>query len=257
MSSPHPRQRDFSSYLENYLALPFEREMERYRSLRLRELVAELGGIDFLNVLDVGIGVSPVSRSLEGIPKTLTLVEPIQELLDIDRERHPLDAAERFVGTVENLPRALVPAGGFDLVLLSSVLHEAADSRTMLDSVWSVMHRGGLLVVVVPNRYSVHRILGVHLGIQDSIDSASPTEELMEQSTAYSRESLHELLSTSGFVEHSSFTHFLKPFAHAQLHQAIQTEIITADDLDACARLGRLTDEFGSEIISVSRKVES
>lgn len=257
MSSPRPKQRDFSSYLENYLALPFEREMERYRSLRLRELVAELGGIDFLNVLDVGIGVSPVSRALDGIPKTLTLVEPIQEFLDIDRERHPLDTAERFVGTVEKLPTALVPEDGFDLVLLSSVLHEASDPRTMLNSVWSLMCNGGLLIVVVPNRYSVHRILGVHLGIQESIESASPTEELMEQSAAYSRESLRELLSSCGFVENFSFTHFLKPFTHAQLYQALQTEIITADDLDACARLGRLTDEFGSEIISVSRKFQS
>lgn len=248
-------ERNFARYLNNYVELPFEREMEKYRRLRISEVVSGLGELSSFDVLDVGIGLEPVSRHLAGRPKSLTLVEPIAALLENDRNRHIGDESAHFAGTIENFPRTMVPESGFGLVLLSSVLHEAPSPSKMLESVRSVMKTNGFLVVVVPNRYSIHRILGVQLGVLESLDAPTTTEILMEQNAAYSRETLSSLLRSSGFREMKSFTHFLKPFTHSQLQSALENQLISSIDLESCARLGTLMEDFGSEIISISSKI--
>lgn len=255
MGSDSAEEKNFEDYLDEFLNLPFEREMEKFRRLKIREVVSLLGDLNGLHVLDVGIGLQPVSRALNGEPKSLTLVEPILSLLDRDRREFPDSQAVRFGGVVEDFPSAMIPEGGFGLSLLSSVLHEASDPLRMLNSVWSVMEPQAVLIVVVPNRHSIHRVLGVHLGMLDSLTSQTRTETLMQQRHAFSRETLRSMLDECGFQEEASYTHFLKPFTHLQMQSALDAGLISSEDLKVCARLGNVMEEFGSEIISVSRKL--
>jgi len=247
-------ERNFEDYLPKLLQLPFERQMEKYRRLKISEVVAGLGPLEQFRILDVGIGLHPVSRCLRGLPQSLVLVDPIESLIQEDQRRFPDSSCEYFNGTVENFPSAMVPDDGFNLVLLSSVLHEASDGSAMLQALKSIMSPEGILLVVVPNRFSIHRILGVHMGLLGSLEDRTVTENLMVQSPAYSQESLQELLDQSGFREFESVTHFFKPLTHQQFQTAIDSNQISPHDLDSYSRLGDLLDGFGAEIVSLAKR---
>jgi len=251
--------RDFTEYSLVYGNRPFEPTLEHFRRRRIGEKLAP----EFLqvapHVLDVGIGREAVSRHLPFPVSSLTLVEPMSWALDRDEEKYGAgDGTEvRFCGVFDDFVKAVAPTTKFDLVIFSGLLHEMtlSESERAISSSADLLSKHGLVVAVVPNRNSLHRVLGVHMGIQESLDTMTEAEVRINQQTGYSVSSLNQSFETRGFRTHFSETFFLKLSSHAQMEKFIASGSLSQQALETLYLLSEVLPEHGAEVLGIYKPI--
>lgn len=115
------------------------------RNLINPHLLAELGDLAGVSVLDAGAGDGYLSRILARAGATVTAVEPAQALVDRIRERErtePLGLMIHQVGLLDYQPEQ-----AFDVVVCSMVLMAVPDWRPALDTCVRSLRPGGLLMI--------------------------------------------------------------------------------------------------------------
>jgi hypothetical protein len=136
---------------------------------------------------------------------------------------------------------------------MSSILHEVENPAELLNAAKLLTKRGGKIVIIVTNKNSLHRILGVNLGILDSLNAKTQTEILMQQSHgAYSDFELHNEITGSGLRVLSINSIFPKLFSHAQMSELIATRVISFDFLDTMESLTPYLPGLGSELFAIA-----
>lgn len=209
------------------------------------------------HILEVGIGPDPLIRRLigQGLPfQHFVIVEPAVAFLDALR---PVAAADPRVtlldGYVEQCGEALqaaVPAG-FDLAIVSGVLHETRDPGAILQVVRQRLAADGLLLVTVPNAGSLHRLLAVEMGLISRPTDLSDRNLTLGQPVVFDASSLRDLLAANGFevVDHGGF--MLKPFTHAQMMTVVA--IAPPGLPEALDRLGQAFPDQAAEIYALAK----
>jgi SAM-dependent methyltransferase len=144
----------------------------------------------------------------------------------------------------------------FDLVILSSVLHELLNPLQELSKIKSLLKSNGLLFIVTPNNQSIHRLLGVFLGILDNTSSLTSTEIKMQQYNNFSVSSLGDLLNELNFTIDLGITSFLKPHTHAQMQAWVDEGVLTKTKLESLYELSGIFEPYNSEIFVLARKHE-
>lgn len=235
--------RDLSAYLHAYLNLPFERVAERFRTRKVRDV---LGAIDLKSVLEVGCGVRSLFHELTD-DYSGVVVEPIAELLAL---QDPGPNVELFHGTIDEF--ASTTDRKFEIVVLSSLLHEVENPIDLLYSAKKCMKQSAKLIVVVPNQHSIHRILGVHRGIASSTTELSDTQSRMQQlHEVFSPKSIVDLLVTAGFCVTAVSTFFPKITNHSNMQQLIDSGRVSDQFLEMMFDLSDVLDPLGSELLAV------
>jgi hypothetical protein len=243
--------RDLVRYLDTYSDLPFEAIQEDFRR---RSLIDFLTLEEFSIATEVGCGRSSLFE--HWFPSNLAqTLEPIPDLLDgVRRKMADRSTWRGFDSRVEDSSKFahLVQA---DVTVVSSLLHEVEKPNEFLQAVRNITKPGGLIVIIVTNKNSLHRILGVHLGLLNSLDQKTSTEIHMQQSHgAYSIAELEiELQKANLDVLHSG-TIFPKLFSHKQMSDLIAQNVIDPNFLETMNALSSNLQGFGSEILAVARR---
>jgi SAM-dependent methyltransferase len=236
--------RDIESYSRSYRELPFEATQARYRRRVVLQQVAEFRPA---SLLEVGCGLRPLFTDL-GPAIRIVLVEPSVEFASNARElaggREGLTVVESFL---EQAPAELHP-GGFDVIVLSGLLHEVDDPQRLLQALRPHCHANSVVHVNVPNAHSLHRLLAVEMGLIEDPFELSSTQKQMQQHSTFDLDSLAELLRQQGFEIRSSGSYFIKPFTHAQMQDLCDRGFLTEAHLEGLFRLSRRMPKFGSEI---------
>ncbi|OBF81049.1 hypothetical protein A5791_06760 [Mycobacterium sp. 852002-51163_SCH5372311] len=236
--------RDIESYSRSYRELPFEAIQARYRRRVVLQQVAEFRPA---SLLEVGCGLRPLFTDLDPAIK-VTVVEPSAEFASNARElaagREGTEILESFL---EQVAPSLQP-GGFDLIVLSSLLHEVDEPQQLLQALLPHCHTSSIVHVNVPNAHSLHRMLAVEMGLIEDPFELSSTQKLMQQHSTFDLDSLAKLLSQQGFEVQSSGSYFIKPFTHAQMQDLCDRGFLTEAHLEGLFRLSRRMPDFGSEI---------
>jgi SAM-dependent methyltransferase len=215
--------RDFERYLTDFKMLPFERIQEKYRLKRLVELLPKnLSSLSY--VLEVGPGINPAFLHITG-EATIDVLEPINELyiqnLALSKSMKKVkvwnQTAEKFI--YESSEKK------YDLVILSSVLHELESPKEVIVQIYNLLRSDGMLIIIVPNNQSVHRLI-----------------------------SLINLLNLVGFSRINVLTSFVKPLPHQGMTNAVNSGVIKSKDLDFLYDISSLLDGYGSEIFGVASK---
>jgi 2-polyprenyl-3-methyl-5-hydroxy-6-metoxy-1,4-benzoquinol methylase len=142
-------------------------------------------------VLELGYGDGLVTAALAGADCRLTVVEGAKALVERSRARHPQ------VATVHSLFEEFEPPSAFDLVVASHVLEHVDDPRAVLRRMAGWLAGSGKIVVVVPNRNSLHRQLAVIMGLQPQLDTLSKRDLMVGHQRVYSLEGLlHDMAET-------------------------------------------------------------
>lgn len=173
-------------------------------------------------VLELGFGEGIITQSLVDDGRTVTVVEGARILYD--------EIRERFGGRVEAvhaLFENFTPRGDFDAVVASHILEHVDEPVAVLKRIRAWLSRHGKLVVVVPNKESLHRRLAVIMGWQPELDSLSLRDHLVGHRRVYSHTTLARDLDDAGFrvVEATGF--FLKPLANSMM-LGYSAELLTA-----------------------------
>ena len=152
-------------------------------------------------VLELGYGDGLVTAALASHGCALTVLEGAKSLVESAQRRHP------NIDCIYTLFEDYRPAGSYDVVLASHVLEHVDDPESMLrlQSTW--LGPLGRLIIVVPNRNSLHRQLAVTMGLQPELDTLSKRDIMVGHKRVYSLPLLEadvvraglRVLETTGF----------------------------------------------------------
>lgn len=179
---------------------------QRHSVPRLVEAVA---GCE--RILEMGYGTGLITTELlaAGIP--IEVLEGSAVLREHARRRHP--------GLVVHLAmfEDFAPAEPYDAVLALHVLEHLDRPGDLLGRLGSWLRPGGTLVAVTPNARSIHRMLGVQMGLQGRLDDLSPRDHLVGHQRVYDLAGLRGELTGAGFEITGEFGYFVKPLANSQM----------------------------------------
>lgn len=245
-------ERDLNDYQVQFNALPFERTLEIFRKRKLLEII-EHETTAGLSLLEVGPGLNPIFPNLKNFSSTVVL-EP---LTSINEQLLKAYSNENQISISKLLLEDYIkknPDMKFDVVILSSVLHEIRNPRKILLDIHSVLSSNGILLVVVPNNKSIHRLIGENKGLVKSLTDLTETEVLMQQFSSYSPETLSNIFSETGFSSSEIITSFVKPLPHAKMQEAIDSGLLNETALEFLYNLSEHLQGFGCEIFGLARK---
>lgn len=234
--------RDLESYKINYNEnRSFDDVLVNCRKKILRKLPKAGKG---LNILEIGCGVDSFINLFPGF-KTYTVVEPISDFLDKNKAK--FDAHENVY--IHNaVLEEFKENNKFDLILISSLLHEVNNIEIFLDKVKSLCQKGTLVHTNVPNQNSLHRKLGLEMGILKNSHEISETGNRFQRKREFSLDKLVRCFPVQEYKVLDSGSYFFKPFSSEQLKKVLDFQIIDENTIDAMFNLGCHEDIEGAEI---------
>jgi ubiquinone/menaquinone biosynthesis C-methylase UbiE len=247
-----PKERILGNYFNDYLDLPFEPFQEYFRKLHIVQVLSKSS---HLSAVEIGCGRQSIFSVWQPGGSAL-IIEPIDSFLKFAAdalEKQQIHNVNFFKGTLDDYVKSNQESS-YDVTFLSSILHEISDSDHFLSQAKKITKLGGKIIIVVPNKQSVHRILGVELGFQDSINSKTETEKMMQQvSGAFSFDELEKKILQAGLIVEKMESFFVKIFPHKTMQLLIDNLIISETDLRIFDRLSDYLPGLGSEILAVAK----
>lgn len=139
-------------------------------------------------------------------------------------ELHVVDAVEAYVqeamlyahgGTV-SLFEEFEPEEEWDTIVMAHFLEHVEDPVAILNHASKMLAPGGRVIVVVPNADSIHRRLGVEMGLLNKRTDLNTQDRMLGHRRVYTMEALRadaaeifDIVASGGI--------FLKPFSFAQM----------------------------------------
>ena len=162
-------------------------------------------------VLEMGYGTGLITGELLAAGVPLEVLEGSAMLRDHAVATHP--------GLVVHLAmfEDFTPATPFDAVLALHVLEHVDRPGDLLRHITGWLRPGGVLVAVTPNARSIHRMLGLQMGLQSRLDDLSARDHLVGHQRVYDLEGLRAELTDAGLQVTGDFGYFVKPLANSQM----------------------------------------
>ena len=181
-----------------------------FEKLEGKQRILELGygdGIINKNLLANGYSVDVI----EGSPKVIARAKMDSPSLNIQQTLFENFRVEKK----------------YDCILALHVLEHVDNPISLLKMMAGWLSDEGELVIIVPNRNSIHRQLAVEMGLQKKLDDLSPRDLIVGHQRVYSHESLREDIENAGFnvIEETGF--FLKTLPNGMMLNHSH-ELITA-----------------------------
>ena len=163
----------------------------------------------------------------------LTVVEGASDLVDIARER--VRPGVKFIhATFETVDLA----AEYDSIFLIHTLEHLDDPRAVLGRIGTWLAPGGRLFVAVPNANAASRQIAVKMGLIEHNSAVSPAERVHGHRRTYALDTLETEVGDAGLSVLSRGGVFFKPFANFQFDRMAGTDVISAEYLEGCYRLG-------------------
>jgi 2-polyprenyl-3-methyl-5-hydroxy-6-metoxy-1,4-benzoquinol methylase len=164
-------------------------------------------------VIELGYGEGITTTRLSAVASDYTVVEGAASLVQTLQSRHP------GVKAVQALFETHTPEQPCDKLLALHVLEHVDDPVALARHFRDWLKPDGELVVIVPNRDSLHRRLAVMMGLQPALDTLSARDHLVGHQRVYGLSGLEADLRAAGFepVERRGF--FLKTLPNSMMLQ--------------------------------------
>jgi 2-polyprenyl-3-methyl-5-hydroxy-6-metoxy-1,4-benzoquinol methylase len=197
-------------HLQNLPDMHIERICQEYEVDWLIENIAGAGQ----KVLELGYGDGVNFESLAR-HCSLTLVEGSEELAKKARLR----SAEIGLSTAVHCCffEDFEQDGNFDVILASHVLEHVNKPVELLVHLSQLLRPGGTLIGLVPNAESLHRRLGVAMGLNKQLDDLSERDLLVGHQRVYDLAMLKNDMTQGGFVITNHRGFFAKLLANHQI----------------------------------------
>jgi 2-polyprenyl-3-methyl-5-hydroxy-6-metoxy-1,4-benzoquinol methylase len=165
-------------------------------------------------VLDLGIGDGLFLEAFR-THENFTIIEGSSSLVEHAKEKIKNDASK--VKIIKTYFENYEPLHRFDVIIASHVLEHVQDPTIVLRKVRTWLKPGGILIVIVPNRESLHRRLGLILRIQKKLDDLSERDQIVGHLRVYSMEMLTKELLATNFTIKQKQGFFVKVLSNQQL----------------------------------------
>jgi 2-polyprenyl-3-methyl-5-hydroxy-6-metoxy-1,4-benzoquinol methylase len=176
-------------------------------------------------------------------PDDLTAVDGTEAYVDEVRRRLPQ------VDAVHALFEEYAPGRTFDAAVLGHVLEHVADPVELLRTVTeNLLGERGVAIVTVPNADSIHRHVGVAMGMLGSVTELNEADHRIGHRRVYTRDALVADVRAAGLHPDHVGGVFLKPISNAQIE-----EQWTDAQVQAFYEVGKLYPQLCAELLVVAR----
>lgn len=182
---------------------------ERAQRLSAPRILAAVGGAR--RVVDMGYGTGEMAGALLERGVRAEVVEGSPLLAGRARATH--------AGLVvhEAMFEDFAPGPVYDAVLALHVMEHVDRPADLMRRVRGWLAPGGSLVVVVPNRESLHRRLAVRMGLQERLDDLSARDALVGHLRVYGFDTLTADLAAAGLEVRERFGFTLKTVPNSMM----------------------------------------
>jgi SAM-dependent methyltransferase len=163
-------------------------------------------------VLEMGYGDGLLTADLVGRGVVLDLLEG-SPLLCQEATRRYGDKIAVHCGLFE----AFAAGPVYDTVLALHVIEHVSEPITTLKEIARWLKPGGKLILVVPNRASVHRDVALRMGLIGALDELSPRDHLVGHLRVYDFAMPEADLAGAGFRVEHRFGSFLKTVPNSMM----------------------------------------
>ena len=184
----------------------------RLRVELLKKRLKILSGKRRVNILDIGVGPGDVTIMLVKNFKNITCVDPDKKnkKLVLDRIIRRKLALPVFISS--KIEDATLPEKSFDHIILQNMLEHLSDPVGILDNLKKSLTNRGCIHISVPLSGSLHRWLGVEMGLIKKVDDLAKTDRDYEHYRVYSLPRLRKDIIKSGLKISYELPIYLKPF---------------------------------------------
>jgi 2-polyprenyl-3-methyl-5-hydroxy-6-metoxy-1,4-benzoquinol methylase len=134
--------------------------------------------------------------------------------------------------------------GVYDTVLSLHVMEHVTDPVVTFRQAATWLKPGGTLIVVVPNRNSIHRRVALEMGLIGALEEFSPRDHLVGHLRVYSLDLLAADLAAAGLQPEHRFGYFIKSLPNSMMlnySEELVTALVTMSDAvpaDLLANIG-------------------
>lgn len=234
--------RDIEDYSKKYAVPGFEKYKVLYRKKKLLEIISN---IQPKNILEIGCGSEPLFLNVPDI--SFTIVEPSEDFYNnAAKLAEKKDKITCFKGFFEEVSKQLLPE--YDMIICASLLHEVEEPEIFVSKIAKLCNKNTIVNIVVPNANSMHRLLGMEMGLIDDPHEKSQNNKEFQQNSVFDIDSLRRVVEECGLEVTDRGSFFVKPFSHGQMYEMMQKGILNETILDGLYNLTKYMPEFGSEI---------
>lgn len=105
----------------------------------------------------------------------------------------------------------------FDLLLALHVLEHVDQPLDTLNRIKKWIKPEGEIIILVPNKNSIHRLLAKQMGLIKNLDDLSPRDHLVGHQRVYDLETLKADVKKAGFKVFKEFGFFVKPLPNSMM----------------------------------------
>jgi SAM-dependent methyltransferase len=170
------------------------------------------------SLLSLGIGHQVVSRRLlEALSGTLDSYTIVEGSAARIAELRQTTALPSFVRLEHSYFESFTPAAPLDAIEMGFVLEHVDDPDVVIRRYAGFLRPGGVMVVVVPNARSLHRLFGHAAGLLDDVYRLSPEDLELGHQRYFDLASLRRLVEGAGLRIAKTEGVFLKCLTTGQL----------------------------------------
>lgn len=139
------------------------------------------------------------------------------------------------------------PNEEFDIIVMTNILEHVDDPILILKKAKKWLRQDGKIFIVVPNANSIHRMIGVKMGMIDHTDSLNNQDIMLGHKRVYTLKLLKKHIIKAGFLIERTGGCMIKPLSNRQIEENWSNELIDAffdisDDLpDLCSEIFLIT----------------
>lgn len=209
----------------------------REKRNRLYKLISEyfIGS----SALEMGVADGEITKYLFNHFFRVTVVDASEKFLNVIKSKIN---DERLI-LVQSYFEDFQPSERFDTILMTHILEHLDDPVAVLRLAGTWLNDGGRAIISVPNANSLHRQIGVKMGMLTSNDALNEQDRLLGHRRVYTPDLMETHIKESGFKIVKFTGLMLKNLSNRQIEQNWSAELI-----DAHFQLGFDYPELCSEI---------
>lgn len=196
------------------------------------------------SVLELGCADGKVTNILPNYFKEITVVEGSVKYIEIVKQK--LNHKGNFINSLfEEFETAAI----FDVILALHIFEHVIDPISILKKARGWLKSDGYLIVSVPNALSIHRNIGVKMGLIKKIDELNDRDLKLGHRRVYTPDLLREQLSAAGYKVIKMGGAFLKPLSNSQIETQWDEEL-----MDAFHLLSEEYPEVSTPLVAIANR---
>lgn len=192
--------------------------------------------------LELGCGYGIITEKLVNFFKKVVTVEGSSKMCEFLRGKIKAQNLEVINSMFEDFE----PKQTFNTIIMAHILEHVEDPVLIMKRAKKWIKNDGVIIINVPNANSIHRQIGVKMGLLKSIDDLNETDLKVGHRRVFTMDRLKNDINKAGLNLKEIGGIFMKPLTNSQMQKYFTKEM-----MNAFYELGKEYPEIAAELVAV------